>query len=92
METKMTNMPKLSNRAKKALEVLSNGGRFVKRLERNSYTGRDQFQTRLLATGAYSSVVRGVGMSAFDELDKLGMLVHANESTSVSTNYKLRTV
>jgi hypothetical protein len=91
METKMTNMPKMSNRAKKALEVLSNGGRFVKRLERNSYTGREQFQTRLLG-GTCRGVIKGVGLNAFYELDKLGMLVHANESTSVSTYYKLRTV
>ena len=39
----MTNLPNLSNRAKKALEVLADGGRFVHRLERNSYTGREQF-------------------------------------------------
>lgn len=88
----MTNMPKLSNRAKQAIEVLSNGGRFVKRLERNSYTGREQFQTRLLATGAYSSVVRGIGIQAFFELEKLGMIEHTDGGTSVSTYYKLKTV
>lgn len=88
----MTNMPKLSPRAQKALEVLSNGGRFVNRLERNNYTGREQFHRRLLATKAWGSVVRGVGAAAFHELYKAGFLEYAaGELTSVSEVYKLRT-
>jgi hypothetical protein len=87
----MTNMPKLSSRAKKALDVLSNGGRFCVRLERDSYTGREQFKHRLLATLSGSSVVKGVGLSAFYELKDGGFLILDN-STSVSSYYKLRTV
>lgn len=86
----MTNMPKMSNRAKQAIEVLADGGRFVKRLERNSYTGREQFQTRLLGAKT-RGVVSGIGLAAFHELEKLGMLTMAEGGTSVSTYYKLRT-
>lgn len=88
----MNNMPNLSTRAQKALEVLSDGGRFVNRLERNNYTGREQFHRRLLATRSWDSVVRGVGHSAFHELDRAGFLVYApGEWTSVTEVYKLRT-
>ena len=87
----MTNMPKLSARASKALDVLADGGRFVERLERNNYTGREQFQHRLL-TGRASVVVKGVGLSAFYELRNAGVLSLTSEGTSVSTYWKLNTV
>lgn len=88
----MTNMPKLSARAQKALEVLANGGRFVNRLERNSYTGREQFHRRLQVTSSWNSTVRGIGHAAFYELERAGFLVAAiGEWTSVSEVYKLRT-
>lgn len=87
----MTNLPALSNRAKKALDVLADGGRFAYRLERNSYTGREQFQYRLTARRC-AGVVKGVGMSAFYELQNAGLLALCpNEGTSVSTYYKLNT-
>lgn len=82
----MTNLQKLSNRAKKALDVLADGGKFRHGLERNSYTGREQFQFRLQRQGGY--VVKGVGMAAFYELEKAGLLVQHNH-TSVATYYKL---
>ncbi|HAX40611.1 MAG TPA: hypothetical protein DCY10_07035 [Clostridiales bacterium] len=82
-----TNLPQLSARAQKALDVLADGGQFRHGLERNSYTGREQFQYRLQPKGG--GVVKGVGIAAFYELDKLGMLVAAS-STSVATYYKLR--
>jgi len=82
----MTNLPTLSTRAKKALDVLADGGRFVCRLERNSYTGREQFAYRLLKEGR---VVRGVGLAAFHEI-KDQFLVICDNNTSVSTYYKLR--
>ena len=85
----MSNMPKLSFRARKALDVLADGGQFVHRLERNSYTGRDQFQYRLLKGG---TVQKGIGMAAFYELDKAGLIAMAGGGTSVSTYYKLNTV
>jgi hypothetical protein len=47
------NLPKLSNRAQQALEILANGGEMVHRLERNGYTGRDQFATRFCTSAAW---------------------------------------
>lgn len=84
----MTNLPKLSPRAQKALDVLADGGQFVCRLERNSYTRREQFAYRLLKEG---SVVRGIGLAAFYEI-KDRFLTLAEGGTSVSTYYKLRRV
>lgn len=80
-----TNLPPLSGRARKALDVLADGGQFCHGLERNSYTGREQFHYRLQKAG---STVRGVGMAAFYELKDAGLLVCAS-STSVATYYKL---
>ena len=88
MPTAATNLPELSNRAKKALDILADGGQFCCRLERNSYTRRDQFQYRLLKNG---HVVRGIGLSAFYEI-KDRFLTLAEGGTSVSTYYKLRSV
>jgi hypothetical protein len=86
----MTNQPKMSKRAELALEVLADGGRFVNRLERNSYTRREQFHMRLQRDGSWSSVVPGVGYATFSELQKLGFLVRDFTSgTSVSEPYKL---
>jgi len=82
-----TNLPNLSARAQKALDILADGGQFRHGLERNNYTGREKFQYRLQPKGG--GVVRGVGIAAFYELDKCGMLVPAS-STSVATYYKLR--
>lgn len=82
----MTNLPELSTRAKRALDVLADGGEFVCRLERNSYTGREQFAYRLLKDGR---VVRGIGLAAFYEI-KDRFLTIADGGTSVSTYYKLR--
>lgn len=82
----MSNLPQLSNRAKKALDVLADGGKFVCRLERNSYTRREQFQYRLLKEG---HVVRGIGISAFYEI-KDKFLTICDHNTSVSTYYQLR--
>lgn len=82
----MSNLPTLSPRAKKALDILSDGGKFVCRLERNSYTGREQFAYRLLKDG---HVVRGVGLAAFYEI-KDTFLTTCENNTSVSTYYKLR--
>lgn len=89
----MSNMPKLSSRAQKALDVLTDGGRFVHRLERNNYTGRDQFQYRVMPRGAsWSNFIKGISLSAFYELQNAGFLSLTSEGTSVSTYYKLNTV
>jgi hypothetical protein len=82
-----TNLPKLSARAKKALDILADGGQFVHRLERNNYTGREQFAYRLLKGG---HVVSGIGMAAFYEI-KDAFLTMCDNNTSVSTYYRLRT-
>lgn len=86
----MTNQPKMSKRAQEALNVLADGGRFVNRLERNSYTGREQFHMRLQRTGGWSSTVPGIGHATFHELMKLGFLVRDfGGGSSVTEPYKL---
>lgn len=86
-----TNLPKLSRRAHDALEVLSNGGEIVHRLERNSYTGREQFQTRFCASSAWGSVVKGLGFKTRCELEDAGFRFRVAHSSSVATHYKLDT-
>lgn len=83
--TAASNLPVLSARALKALDVLADGGQFRHGLERNRYTGREQFQYRLQKAGR---TVRGIGMAAFYELKEAGFLAFAS-STSVATYYKL---
>ena len=39
---------KLSPRAARAVALMKSGAEFVKRLERDGYTGRDQWKTRLM--------------------------------------------
>ncbi len=85
----MENQPKLSKRAQQALDVLANGGEMVHRLERNSYTGREQFQTRFCATAAWSSVVKGLGFATRAELEKAGFLFRVAHRSSVATHYRL---
>ena len=85
-----TNQPKLSKRAQEALDVLADGGRFVNRLERNSYTGREQFHMRLQRTAAWSSTVPGIGFATYRELTDLGFLVRDFAGgSSVTEPYKL---
>lgn len=81
-----SNLPNLSARAQKALDILADGGQFCCRLERNRYTGRDKFAYRLLKNG---QVVRGIGLAAFYEI-KDQFLTICENNTSVSTYYKLR--
>lgn len=83
----MTNLPNLSPRARKALDVLADGGQFRDMLETNSYTGRTQFRMRLTLNG---QTVRGFGHSAFHELNDKGFLRPAS-ATTVSSYYKLNT-
>ena len=61
-------------------------GRFVCRLERNSYTGREQFAYRLLKEGR---VFRGIGLATFYEI-KDTFLTICDNNTSVLTYYQLR--
>ena len=84
----MSNLPKLSARAHKALDILANGGTMVHRLERDSYTGREQFATRFCANGT-SGVVKGLGIKTRYELEDAGFSFRPVNSTSVSTYYKL---
>jgi hypothetical protein len=73
----------LSARAQKALALLNEGALFRYRLERDSYTGRDQFKTALVMNG---KKVRGYGFKTFDELRSM---LSVYNSTSVSTYYQL---
>ena len=82
----MTNLPKLSNRAKQALDLLADGGEVVHRLERNSYTGREQFQTRFVMRG---QVIRGLGFATRTELEKAGFRLCVAHRNSCATFYKL---
>jgi uncharacterized protein YjhX (UPF0386 family) len=86
MSSSTSNLPKLSPRAQKALDILADGGRFVCRLERNGYTRREQFAYRLLKDG---HVVRGIGLAAFYEI-KDRFLTICDHNTSVSTYYQIR--
>ena len=67
--TDISNQPKLSARAQQALDILSNGGELTHLLERNSYTGREQFQTRFKIHG---SAVKGLGFATHQELERAG--------------------
>ena len=90
-ECEMSNMPKLSNRAQRALDVLANGGEMVHRLERNGYTGREQFQTRFCTSADWGSVVKGLGFATRCELEKAGFHFRIAHRSSVATHYKLDT-
>jgi hypothetical protein len=81
----MSDLPALSTMARKALEVLKEGGEFRYALEMNSYTKREQFKARLKT--AAGRTVRGIGVSTMYELKGHGLIVPAN-STSVSTYYR----
>ena len=63
------NQPTLSKRAQQALDVLANGGELTYLLERNNYTGREQFQTRFKING---SAVKGLGHATRRELEASG--------------------
>lgn len=85
----MTNQPKLSTRAQQALEILANGGKIQYRLERNSYTGREQFQTRFCYGSSWNSVAKGLGHATRAELEKAGFRFKPNHRSSVCTEYTL---
>lgn len=55
----------LSNRAKRALEVLRNGGRFVETVECDKFSRHARRFARLYLGDAY---VRGLGIATFNEL------------------------
>ena len=74
----------LDARSARAVELLKEGAEFVCRLERDSYTNREQFKYHLLMNG---KKVRGFGIATFYDIKN--MLVMTNGGTSVSTYYKL---
>ena len=76
-------MTKLSARAEKALRVLTVGGEFVQRIERDYY-GREKFRYRLLTFEG--RVVPNVGLATFYEIESK---LSYKSSTSVSTYYGL---
>jgi hypothetical protein len=84
-----SNMPKLSNRAAAAINILADGGSFDYALETNSYTRRDQFQWRLRTANGF--VVKGMGHATYHELNMAGFMGHgkANGFTGSSTSYYL---
>jgi hypothetical protein len=86
----MSNMPKMSKRAADALNVLADGGSFRYGLERNSYTGREQFQWRLRAANGCN--VSGIGGAAYRELSALGFAFRSEAAgfTGIATYYYLK--
>jgi hypothetical protein len=86
-ETVMTELPALSTLARKALDVLKEGGEFRYALETNSYTKREQFRTR--QKNGRGGPVRGIGFGTMDELRREGMIVPVHH-TSVSIYYRLK--
>ena len=76
---------KLSPRAARAVALMKSGAQFAKRLERDGYTGREQWKTRLVHNG---SAVKGYGAATFRELGN--MIEPAGYGTSVSSYYALR--
>lgn len=79
----ISNLPQLSARAAKALQVLADGGRFDQQLERN-YHGVEQWQYRLKAAGG--GLVKGIGLKAFYELHGKGLII-SGHSSSVHISY-----
>lgn len=68
--------PKLSARARKALDVLAAGGFFRKALE-TSFRGGEQFVVRLHPAGSggwRSQAVRGFGFQTLHELQAAGLV------------------
>lgn len=82
----MNNQPKLSNRAQQALDILANGGEMTYLLERNSYTGREQFQTRFKIHGG---AVKGLGHATRYELENAGFRFKQVHSYSTGQIFKL---
>lgn len=89
MTAAQTNQPKLSNRAQLALDILADGGVIQHRLERNGYTGREQFQTRFCRSSAWGSAVKGLGFATRSELEAAGLRFKPNHRSSVCTEYTL---
>ncbi|QRM34801.1 hypothetical protein [Microvirga sp. VF16] len=83
----MTELPALSTLARKALDVLKEGGEFRYALETSRFTKREQFKTHLKT--ATQGTVRGIGFATMDELRREGIIVPVHH-TSVSTYYRLR--
>lgn len=80
----------ISTRTQKALKVLEEGGFFRNALETNSYTRREQFQTRLYNKDR--KVVKGFGFKAHLELEQAGMLIIRDTPSGSTwrTEYVLR--
>lgn len=62
----------LSARAEKAWSILEEGGYFRHALETNSYTGREQFRTRLYNKDR--RLVKNIGIKTRFELEDAGLL------------------
>ena len=80
-------MTKLSTKAQKVLGFLARGGYFSHKLETNSYTRRDQFQTRLYSADGY--VLKGYGFVVCEELKDAGAIgyIETAESSVWETRY-----
>lgn len=76
----------LHPRAARALDVLSNNGKFIYQLERNSFTNRSQFVATLY--DCYGSRVKGYSYNVLEELKSSGKIV-AVSIGDTRTEYKV---
>lgn len=85
------NAPKLSARAKRALDILADGGFMVERLETN-FHGGSTWMTRFCRTRSAASAVRGLGIATKYELRDAGFRFRTvSDKSAVATYYQLAT-
>jgi hypothetical protein len=83
----MTTQPDLTKKVAAALAILRDGGVYARKLETDSYTGRNVTQYRLFGRGG--RLQRGYGMKTFYELYNRGLLRLAS-GTAVSDYFRAR--
>ena len=85
------NAPKLSARARRALDVLADGGFMVERLETN-WHGGSTWMTRFCRTRSASTAVRGIGIATKYELQNAGFRFRTvSDRSAVATYYQIAT-
>ena len=77
----------LSSRGQKALNLLKDGGYMVERLERDSYTNKEQFKTRFMDNKM--NIIKGLGVKTKFELEDNNINFSIWNTTSVSSYYKI---
>jgi hypothetical protein len=73
-------------RAKRTIDLLTQGAEFVCRIERDPSTDLNQLKCRIMFDGR---IIQGFGLGTFNELRDAGYLTIVNCETSVGSYYKL---